>query len=437
MKGKSALHVVIIILVTLILLELTSLLLFNSVTGRKFSYADTQAARQERIDSINTDLGGGGERKKALYMFHPYTGYVGNPGAYPWGEKSPPFNNFGMMSISYHPYPYIKKKDEYVVAILGGSVAEMFANGSEEQFSRFIRDRLGFNKKVIFINLATGGYKQPQQLFHLQYALLSGFELDAVLNIDGFNEIALVSQNLIDDTNPVFPSVFHMALMSQMNRTSIPDKDLAELLVEYYEIYEHERLLLSFVDSRFGRYSIFLNLLGELWTGRNMNTIKKLRYRMVSVSSEKVSTVFSGPHVPLKKNKYETAAEIWLKSSEMLYAVCQENNLLYIHVLQPNQYVEGSKRLSANEEKIAINENNVWGVAAREGYGNLIAHGEVLKKKHIPFYDFTMIYKDVEEDIYIDDCCHMNSVGNLIMSKKIAHILLEEENRRESVDREK
>lgn len=434
MKVKQVLQFLFFLAITVVLLEVTSLLLFSRLTGRPFSYAAGSEARLTRIKAINKELGGEGKQSKALYNFHPYTGYVGNPGAFPWGEKYPAFNNFGLLSTAHHPYPYKKKKNEYVVAIVGGSVASIFANIAEEQFDGFIRDRLGFKRKVVFVNLATGGYKQPQQLFQLQYALLSGFEIDAVLNIDGFNEIALTKQNMLDDANPIFPSIFHMALMSQMNQASIPDKRLAELFVEYYETYEHEQVLLSFINTSPFRYSVFLNMAGELWTARNRGKIKNIKYKTVTVSSDTVSGVFSGPDVFEGRNSYDIAARVWLEASRMLNAICRENDLLYIHVLQPNQYVEGSKKLTPTEKKIAINPDNEWGKAAREGYGRLIADGEILKQDGIPFYDLTMIYKDIPKDVYFDDCCHMNPYGNLLLARRIAHIFMAEMKRREIND---
>ncbi len=111
-----------------------------------------------------------------------------------------------MASVSKRNYPYKKKPDEFVVAVLGGSVAEIFANTGEKYINHYMKSLYGINKNIILINLATGGYKQPQQLFHLQYAVLSGFEFDAVLNIDGFNDLVLASVNLDQGVHPVFPS---------------------------------------------------------------------------------------------------------------------------------------------------------------------------------------------------------------------------------------
>jgi hypothetical protein len=53
--------------------------------------------------------------------------------------------------------------------------------------------------------MALGGWKQPQQLFALQLAWLRGGEFDAVINLDGFNEVAMVAQNVGSGVPAWFP----------------------------------------------------------------------------------------------------------------------------------------------------------------------------------------------------------------------------------------
>ncbi len=156
---------------TLILLEVSSFFLFQSLTEKEFTYATLQNERLARIAAIQKRLQT--TQSQELYNFHPYLGYVDRPGAYPWGEGYPPFNEYGMLSITKHPYPYKKGNNEFVIAVVGGSVADIFANKVEEFLNQYLRKSFGFDKKLVLVNLATGGYKQPQQLFHVQYALLS------------------------------------------------------------------------------------------------------------------------------------------------------------------------------------------------------------------------------------------------------------------------
>jgi hypothetical protein len=426
MKTKLILSYIIITFITIVLLDFLSFALFFHFTNKSFSYSSIAEERLKRIINIKTKIQNN-QDSKTFHIFHPYLGYVGRPGIYQFGEKHPwgPYNEYGMHSVNGLPYPYNKKGDEFVVAVLGGSVAEIFANITATTLNNYMRTDLGFDRNIVMIGLACGGYKQPQQLFHLQYALLSGFEFDAVLNIDGFNDLVFVNANLNDNINPIFPSGRHFSLMSKFKQQGILDKKTLKLFITHYNLYETEAKLLSFIQNSYFKYSVFFNLLGELWSEHTRKKSEEVKYRLGNEAKKTITTEFRGPPFSIDKSNYEIAADIWQQSSEMLYAVCQANSLVYIHVLQPNQYVEGSKNLSEKEKEVAIDVNYTEGIAAKEGYKYLILKGKQLKAQGLPFYDFTMVFKDVKEDIYVDDCCHFNMYGNVIMAKKIAHILMD------------
>ncbi|WP_146066939.1 hypothetical protein [Candidatus Venteria ishoeyi] len=409
-------------------MELLSFSLFSMLTGQDFDYATLQKQRLQRIAIIQKKLSPTtketGKNSQALYNFHPYLGYVGHPDAKPWGELYPAFNHYGVLSVPNHVYPYKKADDEFVIAIVGGSVADIFANYVEDIFNQYVRQQFGFDKKIILINLATGGYKQPQQLFHIQYALLSGFELDAVLNIDGFNDLALSNDNLKHQVNPIFPSGFHIGLLSKIHSSHL-DFHTVKRFSDYYSLYETELALLSFVESALLRYSPFLNLTANLWSKQTTQKLKQDEYQLTLKAQETMPDFFRGPQLEIEHNSYHLLAEIWGKSSEMLHAICQQNNLHYFHILQPNQYIDGAKPLSEKEKSIAINVDNSWGITAKSGYDKLIAKGQELKDKGIAFHDLSRIFQDTTEILYVDDCCHFNYEGNLIMGKEIADIIMD------------
>jgi len=407
-----------------VLLELVSFALFGRLAGQGFDYAVIKQRREERIRTIEEKLKPSPDLK-ALYTFHPYVGYTGRIGAHPWGDSKPPFNNYGMLSIRGYPYPYKRQSGELVIAVLGGSVAEIFANTGEEALNRFLREAdPSFDKRVVLIGLATGGYKEPQQLFNLEYALLSGFEFDAVLNLDGFNELALASENARQGINPIFPSGHHIGLMAKLTQTSL-DSATVDRLSQYYGRYKSELALLALVDRRPFRYSVFLNLVGERWTARNQAKLKELEYQLSIESQQGIDPAFRGPALEGSPTaqEYEIVARIWQQSSRMLHAVCERHKLPYIHVLQPNQYIEGSKPLTEKEKSVAVNPQNVWGIHARKGYKYLVEQGNLLRKDGIAFYDFTMVFKDSSEDLYLDDCCHFGPLGVEIVAKRLAPVL--------------
>ena len=53
--------------------------------------------------------------------------------------------------------------------------------------------------------------------------------------------------------------------------------------------------------------------------------------------------------------------DLWRDSSLQLARTCGANGIEYYHFLQPNQYFEGSKPLSAEEQRVAITEKLSYG----------------------------------------------------------------------------
>jgi hypothetical protein len=92
---------------------------------------------------------------------------------------------------------------QYVIAILGGSVAEHFAEYAIDHPQYFDRLRqvipeIG-DRTIHIVNLAVGGYKQPQQFVIASYFLEN---FDMTVNIDGLNKI------ILPDLDPVYPTDF-------------------------------------------------------------------------------------------------------------------------------------------------------------------------------------------------------------------------------------
>jgi hypothetical protein len=53
------------------------------------------------------------------------------------------------------------------------------------------------------------------------------------------------------------------------------------------------------------------------------------------------------------------------------------------------------------------------------GYPLLIAKGRELVGSGVNFFDATMVFSQVEETVYCDDCCHFNPRGNQIVADYI------------------
>lgn len=436
-----------IAVVTIALLEAGTWLLFRPLVGVPYAPDDLERARRERIALIDARLGGtydkdeqdgssGTEDKDgtggtidtdggALYDFHPYLGYVGHPGARPWKSVEAGYNDFGLFSYTGHPYPYVRKPGDFVVGVLGGSVAEIFANTMEADLQAALveADPELADRNVVMLSLASGGYKQPQQLFVLEYLLLQGFEFDLVLNIDGFNDLALAVDNRTHGINPLFPSGAHFGPLSASLRAN-PKPEVIRNLAAVLTAYDRERRVLRAIDAAPLRYSVFLNALGARFSRFSENRIGQLQYALAQTAQTEMDPAFRGPPPPDADDTAAAAAAVWRAASEMIDAVCRERGMPYVHVLQPNQYVPGSKPLTEHEVEIAIERDHPWGKAAREGYGRLIEEGERLSAEGVAFYDMTQIFAGVAEELYVDNCCHFNHTGNRILAREIARAIV-------------
>jgi len=96
--------------------------------------------------------------------------------------------------------------NEVRLAVFGGSMALMFAAHGGDSLARHLETLPTFQGDTVVVeNWAAAGYKQPQQLATLAYLLALGKQWDAVINLDGYNDIVLGNGNLRDGVFPFFP----------------------------------------------------------------------------------------------------------------------------------------------------------------------------------------------------------------------------------------
>ncbi len=454
------------ILVTLVGIELVARMSFHSFTGESFDAARLASERGARLAylgerlgepptaswSEETDAGG-----PTLLRLHPYLGFVGREGAHPWEGLDVSYNAFGMLSTQGYDYPYRKTADELVVGVFGGSVAEGFANLGAEELARVLPERAPkyADRAVVVLPLALGGYKQPQQLFLLQYALLNGFEMDVALNLDGYNEVVLATENAERGVGEVDPSGGHYELLVDLSGSTV-DLQVADLLASVATEYRRERSLLQLVDTWPLHRSAFAALVAELWTGASSARNRELNRRLSELAlGEATSLADDRPQAPtddgdaagpppedtgsgLGEGTADAIAEaiaLWSRASEMMHAVAAREGLVYVHALQPNQYVEGSKPLTARELQIAYSAENPWSVSAAEGYPMLREEGRAMRERGVPFYDMTQVFSDETGDLYTDACCHFSRRGHELLARAIAEAIAIELERQSAASR--
>jgi len=397
----------------------------------RFRYGKISAAQNERdeiaveyshhLDSKNIQDRG---KKKNWNVIHPYLGFVTE--GIDHSRECPDQGPCDRRLRTYEDLPFAASTDEnLIVAIIGGSFASGVSYGGgpgylESQLKKIPRFS---NRKIILYHLAAGGYKQPQQLLQINYFLSMGAEFDIIINIDGFNEVALPGvENLSKGVNPVFPRNWYYYVDASLN---------PQLLALYGRRENYILARLRWAQFFSNPAAAFLPSANLLWKFRNLRLTNKIKLADVALveyhesGEQKLQYATTGPdyHFSSWDEFYQDMAEVWARSSLQLHDLCRGRGIEYFHFLQPNQYVPGSKPMTEEERKKALSSVSMYGKAAGEGYPFLIRQGKWLQNKGVSFHDLTMMFSDNPKLLYIDDCCHLNMPGYGLVVQEITRTI--------------
>ena len=116
---------------------------------------------------------------------------------------------------------------------------------------------------------------------------------------------------------------------------------------------------------------------------------------------------------------YEELVRLWSRTSRLMQQLCVANDIQYFHFLQPNQYAVDSKPMGSKERSLALSQYAGWGRFVRKAYPRLIEAVVELRAGGLPIYDLTEIFAGISEPIYTDGCCHVNRLGEELLSQAI------------------
>ncbi|HSH38791.1 MAG TPA: hypothetical protein VK993_08395 [Chthoniobacterales bacterium] len=403
---------------TWLLIEGAALLAYRIINRTPFSYTE---ARERLCATIGSDDAARGLQPAAglnwhglVEVLHPYFGFVADPHQSEPRWKVAPFGFFG----NDHVAPIVKRApDRVVVGVFGGSFAGViypFIKAALEEHGA------AAGKPHVVINFATAGYKQPQQLLTLNYLLSLGAEFDIVINVDGFNEVALpLAENVPAKLNPFYPRMWDRRTASVVNRGTLRSIGRVEVAIEVKQrwagLFRDRRLYVS--------PTLFL-----LWQTRDRKlarTIYQLHEKLSADRADAESFQMHGPEHPTANEEQlcSDLAAAWKNASLQMKILCEAAGTKYYHFLQPNQYLEGSKPISEAERKQAVNEASRYGQAVAKGYPLFIASGRQLQAAGVNFSDLTRIFADRLEILYGDDCCHTNDEGSAVVTRRIVETI--------------
>jgi len=328
-----------------------------------------------------------------------------------WTEDYTPHPYFGYESPTTRASEKIlseRGSDDFVIGVLGGSVAGSFAEYSIRHPSHFESLRTTIptigEKNLRIVNLANGGFKQPQQFFVATYFM---DQLDLVINIDGFNEAD--PSHLL----PVYPLEFPNLSAKFYGRAKQGGvyAVIGRTARWAYKNITHAPLKIPGLSRSSLYFMCWYNL-------------HDLLYRVVRASESAYYANEFEVHQSetLRKTSsrelIQNRIEIWKN-----YTILEDDLIRkrtgkpVFFFLQPNQYLKDSKPFTEEEKQVAVDpslveRNNEMMILLKEGVQDL-------RRSRVPIFDLTAIFSDTIETVYKDNCCHVNDLGNQIMADAI------------------
>jgi hypothetical protein len=360
------------------------------------------------------------------HAIHPYVGFVldsrfrTTPRRESGGDEALIYGFELAQPGLFHP----PESDQLVVGVIGGSVAFNFARNTAPK----LRDRLGTllgypTERVVIIDIALPGFKQPQQLMALNYLLSLGIHLDVLVNMDGYNEIALPPlENLPHGVDASYPRRWHLRVadLDAESRLTMAELGLAS----------RSRLELA---QRFDRWpmrsSFIAGLVWSMLDGRLEREITRLESELAAAKvGDERSYSAAGPARTYDSNQemLQDLTAIWGRASRLMHGVCEASGILYIHILQPNQYLPGSKAMGSEELAAAYLPRSLYGAMVKRGYPLMIEEGKALRGEGVRFLDLTMLYAEIEDPVYVDTCCHINELGETMIADALIEVIVAE-----------
>ena len=293
-----------------------------------------------------------------------------------------------------------KEKDvnTYRILLIGGSVASYIGKNLvlEEALKERLRE-LSDSRHVEIFNAALPGFKQPQQLAVVNALLASGWRFDSIVNIAGNNEIAFVANHLFSEGyNPLLPYAHpERSLMASKMLYKPQDECKSDYILSWHPI------------SQYAKINCYRNALSGMKSFVHFQPYLSLMKYKDDIPATQDAAI-------------KRALHIWMTSSRSSFAIASVNGIRYLEVIQPSQYLDNSKRFSREENALVRSDQSMKVVG--KAYSSLSIQDFGMDESAV--LDARYLFVDVDEHVYIDNCCHLNRRGETILAQQISLRLL-------------
>lgn len=393
------------VLLFLALAETAAVAIYFVRHGRVFYTADT-AGPPPLVETTRGEL--------SADVLHPYFGPIHRPGI------RPQTNNVGFGSRRTFPFTRTDNR-QFLVGIFGGSVAQAFCDRGTPRLIAALRRGAGVaEREIVPLCFSHEGYKQPQQLIVLAYFLSLGQEYDLVINIDGFNEVALGTRSHERGRDISMPSPIHvdplLNLIDQATLTPARVQALARISGYKERLNEIGRRMrrsrIATVHFALDRYYVFT---------MNRYQAAAAAYDTLPSNPPASSVLVLTPPMKTRDAEavvYADIASSWTSASLLMRDMLAARGVPYLHVLQPNQYF--TRRVFTDDEaRVALNDRQPFKPPVERGYPVLIRATAAFEGRE-EFLDGTTAFDGEAAAVYEDDCCHYTDRGYEILAEVIA-----------------
>lgn len=346
------------------------------------------------------------------YQLHPYFGFI-----------TPP---------TYFGLPLKKtSKSQFFIGIFGGSVAQRFYDYEVEHhvLAKMLHPLPELqNKEIVILQFANQAHKQPQQLLTINYFLAVGQELDMVINIDGFNEVALSYLNNRAATEVSMPNEYIFSPLIALANKDFSSGDI-EVALEVLQLKHrvqntHDRLgeckLATCYMLRWAQAKYLLNQYrGKLET---FSRLKTEAGKSSLIYLKRIEKPLDDPEA------LERIVDLWFNSSLAMNDLLAARKIPYFEFIQPNQYYPTNRQFSIDEKKIAFDEKSQYKEGTIKGYSKLLAKVSSLQSAGVKVFNAVSVFDQTSDIVYGDNCCHYNDAGNDVLSRYIGRSIVSARN---------
>jgi hypothetical protein len=314
--------------------------------------------------------------------------------------------------------------ETYDVFVFGGSVAGGFECVSNGLFPELLAADPRFEHRPVRVWVeGRAAHKQPQQVGLLDYLLCCGVTPDAVIALDGFNEVAIGMQNVRSELSHLYPyPSAWLVRAGGMER----NREAFELALDLYAkraaTLARVQRLIDLGAARFALSGEF----GLAWVERSSRDVTNglLRLQGSLTATNRVDEI-APPNVGGDDEaEVDRCVRNWFEGARSLAGICRVRGIVFLEVLQPTLHDAGSKPLT--EREIASGDAiEPWITGVKLGYPKLRAAGAELSRAGIAFLDASRVFEHETDTLYMD-ACHFELAGYEVLSRAIAPALLAE-----------